>query len=106
MIKVLPMVMQKPQVPVEVLDAILDEGAPVPSGWIRLDDGDVLEVLRMTELRRNPGGFLDNVRNGRRLAVARKGKLLAILEPPPKKREKMIGADAVERALDAPEETP
>ena len=99
----MPRVMQKPKVPVEVLGAILDEDKDVPEGWVRLDNGDVLEVLRMSELRRSPGDFLDNVSHGRRMAVMRKGKLLAVLEPPPTKptRKRTLTELELEQELNA-----
>jgi len=80
-----PMTMKRPKPSIAVLDAILDETKDVPEGWVRLDNGSVLEVVTMTELRAKAGEFLDNVRHGRRLAVMRKDQLLAVLEPPPKK---------------------
>ena len=101
MAEVLPMVMQKPKVTIPVLDAILDEDNDVPEGWVRLDDGNVLEVVSMSELRRSIGGFLDNVRNGRRMAVMRKGKLLAVLEPPPKKPTKPLSFAEMEAVVNA-----
>jgi antitoxin (DNA-binding transcriptional repressor) of toxin-antitoxin stability system len=78
-----PMVLQKTRPPQAVLEAILGEREDVPEGWVKLLDGDVLEEVTMTELRRSIGDFLDNVSHGRRLAVTRKGKLLAVLEAPP-----------------------
>lgn len=96
-----PMVMKKTKVPQAVLEAILGERDDVPEGWVKLPDGGVVEEVRMTDLRRCIGDFLDNVSHGRRLGVTRKGKLLAVLEPPPKKSpgKQVVTIDELEAEL-------
>ena len=79
MVKPRKMVLEKATVEElqDILDGKINHGEVVSCGCHGL-----LCAIPMTDFRTSVGGFLDNVAAGRKLAVTRKGKVIAILLPP------------------------
>lgn len=97
-LKKVPAKMVLPKPTVKELQQILDgdgEDHQFTSG----PGGEMIEVVNLTDLRANIGGWMDNVAAGRKLAVARKGEILAILLPPPTSKPRRLTSEELEKKL-------
>jgi hypothetical protein len=80
-VKPVRMTPEKPSV--QELQDILDGKTDFPV--VTLPTGEVVRELPLSDLRANLGGFMNNVAGGVSFAITRKGKILAVLSPPPKR---------------------
>jgi len=59
---------------------------PEDQPTVELLNGKTVEAVDMTSFRGSPGGFLENAFHGRTFAITRKGRVLAIVVPPPTRK--------------------